>query len=492
MLRDLTAEQRRAVGSSAHALEIRAGAGTGKTTTLTHRLARLASEGTAEHRLLAVTFTRDATAALQRKLGILLGRSHAVRVASFHAWAAQESRSEGLRFLDQGDARGLLLRTLQRRPAPVGLSFALGVGAGDDLAGRALGFLSYVRNAETTVGDAILRQFPTLAPWELQLEELQDAYVSGKGERLDFDDLLLHFRDRLKRSRAFRDEVAGRIEHLAVDEYQDVNRAQADIVRLLSTTARVPVTVVGDPRQSIYGFRGADPSRLETFLDDHGRKGQRIALTRSFRATRALVDAANLALPDEHPLRPRPRAPAGTAPTLLAAEDPRAEASAAADHLAALLARGIQPADCVVLVRRRGLGFAYADELRERRDDALRAVPVMTIHAAKGLEWDHVLILGAREGGIPSEQALQAEPEARERLLAEERRLLYVAVTRARKSLLITWPERGERRRYAACRWLENFNRDAAPKALVLEDARSASESAQIRIPAAPPSAAGR
>lgn len=478
---ELTREQQRAVDAEAHALEVRAGAGTGKTTTLAHRLARLAAEGAPEHRLLAVTFTRDATAALHRKLAPLLGRTHAVRVSSFHAWAARDLRGDELQFLEQAEARRILLRALQRRRPPIGLSFALGVTAGDDLSARVQGFLSYVRNAECTVGDAILRQFPTLSPWQAILEELQDAYATGKGEKLDFDDLLLHFRDRLKRSRAFRDEVAGRLDHLAVDEYQDVNRAQADIVRFLSTTGGVPVTVVGDPRQSIYGFRGAEPSRLERFLEDHGRKGERVALTRSFRATRALVAASNLALPDPHPLQPRPRAPQGSAPQLRAAEDPRVEACVAADHLAALLAKGTQPADCVVLVRRRGLGFAYADELRERRDEALLKVPVMTIHAAKGLEWDHVVVLGAREGGMPSEQALQAEPDARERLLAEERRLLYVAVTRARRTLLITWPERGERRRYEPCRWLAAMQPEPATSGLSITGA-SAPESAQVRI----------
>lgn len=441
-LTTLTPEQRRAVDSAAPALEIRAGAGTGKTTTLVHRLARLAGEGSAEHRLLAVTFTRDATAGLARRLGMLLGRDHQVRVSSFHAWAARELRPEEPKFLDPDEQRRIVLRALQRRPPPRSFSFAIGAGGGEDVTARVLSFLSYARNAEVTVGQAILQQYPGLATWQAELESVSEHYHEAKRGRLDFDDLLILFRDRLKRSRAFREEVAGRLDHLAVDEYQDVNRAQADIVRLLTAkTGALPVTVVGDPRQSIYGFRGAAPTHLEAFLEAYGRRGERAPLTVSFRSTRAIVAAGNAALPDAYPLRARPRAPQGAAPIVVGHEDGQAEARAVVDHLAALLEAGAQPEDVTVLVRARSLATRYTEEMLELRDDALRRVGVRTIHAAKGLEWDHVVLLGAREGGLPSEHALRAPPDAQKALLEEERRLLYVAVTRARKTLMVTYPK---------------------------------------------------
>ena len=446
----LTAEQRRAVGSKAHALEVRAGAGTGKTTTLAHRLARMVADGTPEHRLLAVTFTRDATAALTRKLGALLGKRHGVVVSSFHAWAARALAPDEPKFLAQEEARRIVLRALQRTPVPLGLSYALGAG-GDDLATRALGFLSYVRNAETSVGGAIERQFPALAPWQGTMEALDDAYRTQKGDRLDYDDLLILFRDRLARGGAFRRRILERIDHLAVDEFQDVNRAQAEIVRLVTTPRGAPsVTVVGDPRQSVYGFRGGAPAHFDAFRSHYGRRSELVALTVSFRATRALVAAGNALLPDAHPLRPRPRAPPGSPALVVAFEDALAEARGVADHLQGLVRAGAQPHDCVVLARSRALAARYAEEARERRLD----VPISTIHAAKGLEWDHVVVLGAREGGLPSAQALAAAPAAQPALLAEERRLLYVAATRARRSLLVTWPERGERRAHLPSRFL--------------------------------------
>lgn len=442
---ELTAEQRRAVASDAHALEIRAGAGTGKTTTLAHRIARFAREGVAEHRLLAVTFTRDATAALTRKLGILLGKGHGVRVSSFHQWAARALAGDEPRYLDQEEARRLVLRHLQRAPQP--LAFSLALGAGEDVAARVLGFLSYARNAETSVGGAIERQFPALAPWQGVLEELADAYEEAKGERLDYDDLLLLFRDRIAKSGTFRREIVQGLDHLAVDEYQDVNRAQADIVRgLTAPRGGVAVTVVGDPRQSIYGFRGASPAELDRFLDAYGKRGARIALTASFRSTRAIVAAGNALLPDAYPLRSRPRAPAGVDVAIDGFDDLAQEARAVADHLVRLLEAGSQPEDCAVLVRARGLAARYVEEARER--SGLHEVRVSTIHAAKGLEWDHVVVMGAREGGLPSFHALRAGPGALPALLAEERRLLYVAATRARKSLKVTWA--GTRSRFLA------------------------------------------
>lgn len=467
----LTAEQARAVASAAHALEIRAGAGTGKTTTLASRLAALAEAGAPEHRLLAVTFTREASAAMQRKLGLLLGKEHHVRVSTFHQWAARELRGDAPRFLEGGDARAIVLRALQRRGSPPSLARALRVGPADDVAGRVQGFLSYVRNAETTVGGAILRQFPTLASWQPLLEELHDRYQEEKGDRLDFDDLLIVFRDRLKRSKAFRQQVAARLDHLAVDEYQDVNRAQADAVRFVATCEGAPrVTVVGDPRQSIYGFRGASPDHLAAFLTPFGKRGERVALTVSFRSDRALVDAGNRALPDAYPLRARPRAPEGLAPLLRGFADAQEEACGALDHVEALLAAGACPEDVAVLARGRHLTARYAEELYARRlargqRGPLDEVQLLTIHAAKGLEWDHVVLLGAREGGLPSDHALRADASVQRELIDEERRLLYVALTRARKTLLVTWPERGDRRAYEPSRFLAPLRAPLAAEA---------------------------
>lgn len=499
---DLTPEQRAAVESTAHALEIRAGAGTGKTYTLAHRVARMARDGAPQHCLLVVTFTREATASVARRLGILLGKDHQVRVQSFHQWAARELPPEERRFLEDGEGRRIVLQVLQRRAVGPGFARALGVapGSGDDVATRVMGFLSYVRNAETTVGGAIDGPYSALQPYDALLRDIEETYVERKGNRLDYDDLLLAFRDRLKRDADYSRRVASALDHLFVDEYQDVNPAQAQAVRLLTVGPDAPgVTVVGDPRQSIYGFRGSSPRHLQDFLKAYGDRGERVALTRSFRSTKSIVEASNEILPDPHPLRAQPKAPQGSAPRLLPCVDAAVEARAVADHVERLLGDGAQPADIAVLARSRHLAAAYVEEVQERRrcdlwakdnpdqiekadatpqkmgaallaraanvlerrrrlrslqSEGLTLVEVKTIHAAKGLEWDHVVVLGARDGGLPSDHALSAPKHCAKEILEEERRLAYVASTRARKTLLFTWPEKGARRSYEPSRFL--------------------------------------
>lgn len=518
--------------SDARALEIRAGPGTGKTFTLAHRVARLAPDLHAQGRVLAVTFTREATASLDRRLSLLLGRAHGVRVGSFHQWAARALPAGERRFLPEGEGRRIVADALGRG-AQGALGRALGVGSGEDAAARVLGFLSYLKNAETTLGQALASTHVGLAPWEDTLQRCQDAYETRKGERLDYDDLLATFRDRLKRSPSFREEAAARWDHALIDEFQDVNAIQAETVRLLASKGGPSVTIVGDVRQSIYGFRGGAPRHMDGFLKAFGKDGERVALTRTFRATRALAEAANLVLRDGQPLRAAPRAAQGAPPRLVSCVDPAHEARWAADRLEAMLAEGVEPTDVVVLARARHLAGAYQEEVLQRRSDeawsdanagwmdaareaflaewarsegrggpaavfarlhdvgpapARRAsailerraraqplpagptmrdllglprgedlfhVAVQTIHAAKGLEWDHVVLLGAREGGLPSDHALSAPPEAQKALLEEERRLLYVALTRARKSFTATWPERVDRRERGMGRFLQ-------------------------------------
>ena len=505
----LTEEQQTAVDADTHALEIRAGAGTGKTLTLAHRAARLVGgDPRLQARTLLVTFTREATASLERRMALLLGRDHHARVLSFHQWAAREIPPGERRFLPEGEARRLVRDAL---PASSGLQRALSVGPDEDVATRVLGVLSYCKNAQTSLHAALASTHTTLAPWQDVLERAHERYEEGKGDRLDYDDLLLAFRDRLKRSPAFRKDVAGSLHHLFVDEYQDVNGIQAETVRLVTKPGEgAPLTVVGDARQAIYGFRGASPAHLENFLRAYRGHGERVALRVSFRAARGLVEASNAALPDERPLRARAGAPRGEGVDARACEDPLDEGRAAADHAERLLAAGGDPREIVVLVRARHLAESYQIETLRRRADeawadgdpdamgaaidatlrgrapegragavlarrlriapppqldarsllalprgrALGEVAVSTIHAAKGLEWDHVILLGAREGGMPSEHALAAPVATQPALLAEERRLLYVALTRARISVLALWAARDGRREFAPCRWL--------------------------------------
>ncbi|MFA5861879.1 MAG: ATP-dependent helicase [Candidatus Thermoplasmatota archaeon] len=491
-LRSLTREQRAVVTCGAHAVAVHAGAGTGKTLTLAHRVARLGADARSQSRLLVVTFTREATASLQRRISILLGRDHGVRVLSFHQWAARELPPEERRFLGEGEAHRIIESLLKREPM---LSRALGR---EDAVSRAQSFLGFVRNRELSVSEAVRGPFAPLAALEDALVALQASYEEKKGGRLDYDDVPIAFRDRL-RAPSERARVAGALDHLLVDEYQDVNGVQAETVHLLTVGRAAPdVMVVGDARQSIYGFRGGSPTHLTRFHEPYGGRARVLGLTTNFRAVRRLVDAANLVESGSFPMRAAQRARLGVAPHLASFADGAAEARSAADGVESLLRAGEDPSGIAVLARARFLAQPYCEEVaaRLREDqwllenapactawlDGTDAIPavvgrvlarrerqgvpmrrlvsriaalrptvgldrvlVRTIHAAKGLEWDHVLLLGAREGGLPSEQALRAPGTVQGDLLAEERRLLYVAMTRARKSFTVSWAGRRSR-----------------------------------------------
>ncbi|HWH09115.1 MAG TPA: 3'-5' exonuclease, partial [Candidatus Thermoplasmatota archaeon] len=155
--------------------------------------------------------------------------------------------------------------------------------------------------------------------------------------------------------------------------------------------------------------------------------------TTNFRSARRILDAANAVEPGPHPMRPRRGAPGGEPPRLRAT---REEGDDALAHVEALLRGGADPAEVAVLCRARHLAEPFQRRLARRLHDedapeGLDRVLVRTIHAAKGLEWDHVVLLGAREGGLPSDHALRVPG-----LLDEERRLAYVAVTRARRTFV--------------------------------------------------------
>jgi len=626
----LTPEQQAVVQASAHAVQVAAGPGTGKTHTLAHVVRRLIAEGLRPERIAVLTFTRDATAVLNRRLNALLGKGHLVQVSSFHSFCARLLPAGERRFFDRPEARALAERLAREALAhpTMGRKLQRGLGAASedeegDAASRLLGFISYCKNVEVSVQQAVQQQFPTLSGCEDVLARAYDAYEEGKGDRLDFDDLLLIVRDRLASDPRFRDQVAAGLDALVVDEYQDVNRSQNEIVRLLTDPSpgkhRPRAVVVGDVRQAIYGFRGGSPLHLKGFAEAQGLgRRERLALTLNFRSQRALLAAANRLFPEEDALDAPQGTPEGTPPEIVPCADPEAEARFLCDRITELLAAGEDPAEIVVLARARHLREAFDLEVAARvgdgvflqanrgeaaetadlflafaqlvhpdyalgpdskkvlgmllsaltdasardvvrfMDEALavkaggakkapepkvvrdafvmlrdrraalgkafharadfpvrevaqafgslnwkgmpariRAVRVLsrrlaalpavkdlaelqaatlaalkpdhpetrlpeivrhTIHGAKGLEWDHVFLLGAREGGLPSDPTLKAPDQYRDGLIEEEKRLFYVAVTRARKHLVITYPGKEGRRSFEPSRFLKPYS----------------------------------
>ena len=251
---------------------------------------------------------------------------------------------------------------------------------------------------------------------------------------------------------------------MAVDEFQDVNPAQFRLLEALLGT-RGDLCAVGDPNQAIYGWNGADPTLLATLPDRFGGL-EVVHLDRNHRCTPQVVAVASAALGPAAVAPPRSAVPDGPVPTVTAFDDDRAEAEAVASRILARAEAGVAWSDQAVLARthdllagvRRALDeagipcrFAPAPEspdaeapgpatgraaARTRsagRPDPGGGVELATFHRAKGLEWEAVAVVGLEEGYVPIVHA--ATPAA----LDEERRLLYVALTRAGRVLECSW-----------------------------------------------------
>ncbi len=300
LLDGLNAEQRAAVSHGKAPLLVVAGAGTGKTATLVHRVAYLIAGGADPRRILLLTFTRRAAAEMLRRVNALLGREEPAgpsrpRVwgGTFHAVAARLLRSHardlGLEpdftILDRGDAEDLLHVVRTR----------LGLGGGGTRfpqKSTCLDVYSRCVNAQLPLSEVLPVAFPWCQQAEADLARLFAGYTDAKEEQqvLDYDDLLLFWHGLLA------DPVAGqrvreRFDHVLVDEFQDTNTLQADIVSLLRPDGS-GVTCVGDDAQAIYSFRAATVRNILDF-EQRFPTADVLTLTRNYRSTAPILAAAN-------------------------------------------------------------------------------------------------------------------------------------------------------------------------------------------------------
>jgi DNA helicase-2/ATP-dependent DNA helicase PcrA len=301
MLDELNPEQLAAAQHGDGPLLIVAGAGTGKTATLVHRVAHLIGRGADPRRILLLTFTRRAAAEMLRRVEAVLattgngrgGASERVWGGTFHASAARllriHARDIGMApdftILDRGDAEDLM------HVARTALGFGRG---GSRFPQKSTCLVVYSRcvNAQLPLNEVLHTAFPWCLPAEQGLAQLFARYTDLKEEQqvLDYDDLLLFWRGLLA-DPAGGPRVRERFDHVLVDEFQDTNALQADIVSLLRPDG-TGVTCVGDDAQAIYSFRAAT---VRNILDFEQRfPGAEVrTLTRNYRSTAAILAATN-------------------------------------------------------------------------------------------------------------------------------------------------------------------------------------------------------
>ena len=280
-----------------------AGAGSGKTAMLAHRVAALILAGADPKRIMLATFSRRAAAELGRRVERLLARRLAPEAAAaaspaysgtFHAIGARLLREYAPRLgldpqftiHDREDSADLmnwarheagLTETKERFPTK----------------GTCLAIYSRVVNARGDLGQTIGKWFPWVAAHEDALRALFASYVEAKQRQnvLDYDDLLLYFAQMLAEP-IIAAEVAARFDHLLVDEYQDTNALQGEIVLALRPKGR-GLTVVGDDAQAIYSFRAATVRNILDFPRAFDPPARVVTLDRNYRSTQAILSAAN-------------------------------------------------------------------------------------------------------------------------------------------------------------------------------------------------------
>ncbi|MBV7292496.1 ATP-dependent DNA helicase UvrD2 [Corynebacterium sp. TAE3-ERU16] len=573
-LDELDPDQRVAATAPRGPVCILAGAGTGKTRTITYRIAHLIDQGfVGPNRVLAVTFTARAAGEMRHRLARMgIG---GVQARTFHAAARRQ-----LRYFWPQVAGDLPWRLLDNKFPLVGRATrSVGVDSSTETVRDILGEIEWAKASLITPDAYVQAIAGTQRTPPVDAEKVAEVYrryeqakTSEEGMLLDFDDLLLHTAAALENAPAVAEEFHEQYRSFVVDEYQDVTPLQQRVLDAWLGD-RDDLTVVGDANQTIYSFTGATPDFLLNFT----RKYPDATLTRlerDYRSTPQVTRLANAVIG-----RAKGRV-AGTRLELTGMRDPGpepefsvhddepAEAAAVAKRIAELIDSGMPPSEIAVLYRinaqsavfeqalsdagivyqvRGGEGFFNRTEVRKaiselvraaQRDDlpdeavgpglrvvaravlaplgltpeepegaqarerwqslnalvelvhelglatpdldmngllvqlknraeakhppTVQGVTLASLHAAKGLEWNAVFLVGLVENTLPISHAIKAG----EHQVEEERRLFYVGVTRARTHLFCSWAlarQEGGRKSRKRTRFLDGIVTDPEP-----------------------------
>ena len=561
VLEGLDPEQRHAAETLLGPVCILAGAGTGKTRAITHRIAHGIQEGVyTSGSLLALTFTSKAAGELRHRLRAL-GAPGAV-VRTFHAEALSQV---GFFWPDLvGGSAPRLLDNKARYIAEAGdaAKIKLGPGAVRDVAGE----IEWRKTSELSIEKYAIAARDRPLPRGLDADavaDIQTHYEELKDERrrIDFEDVLLLASGMLDSETIARERVRAQYRFFVVDEFQDVSPLQHRLLKLWLGDRR-DLCVVGDANQTIYTFAGASSEYLLGFERDHPG-AEVVRLECNYRSAPQILDVANRLMrgrPGALDLRSAV-AVRGAVAEPVGYDDDAAEAAGIAEAIVAELAAGTPPEQIAILHRVNEQGRAFEEALAARgvvtralagtpffeipavrkltsalsvqaqrfpddpvrgfvadtaraagwtvdrahsklaRDDwagldaivrfaeatpedvtlarfaaeiddreqakgdlPMRAVVIGTLHSAKGLEWDCVYLAGLAEGLLP---VVHARGHA---AIDEERRLLYVGITRARRKLALSWARlssaqrgRSERQPSRFLQELRTGSRDAAP-----------------------------
>ncbi|MDZ7641127.1 MAG: ATP-dependent helicase [Desulfurivibrio sp.] len=412
-LEQLNSAQREAVCAPPGPLLVIAGAGSGKTRTLVHRLAWLVEQGTPAEQLLLLTFTRKAAQEMVARAGYLLNDScRRVTGGTFHAtanlllrrYAGRIGYPANFSIIDQSDAEGIinLLKS----------SLGLG-GSGRRFPSRrlVLGTLSKAVNVGVSVQELMESEHEHLLEFLDDILAIAEHYRQFKHSHglMDYDDLLLNWRLLLRDDREVRAELSERFQAILVDEYQDTNPIQAEIVRLLAAP-RNNVMAVGDDAQSIYSFRGADFRNIMEF-PDHFPGTRVVRLEENYRSVPEILEVGNAIIapaPVGYAKKLFSRLPGGVKPILHAARNEgeqvrfvveeirRLRRELAAEQIAVLFRSGFHSYKLELELTASGIDFEKRGGLKLTESAHIKDVLAhfrVLCNPADRLSWHRVLLL---------------------------------------------------------------------------------------------------
>jgi ATP-dependent DNA helicase UvrD/PcrA len=392
------ADAGRGPGAAGGPLLVIAGAGTGKTNTLAHRVAHLIANGSDPRRILLLTFSRRAAAEMARRVERILAatfRDNSAMPAAALSWS--------------GTFHGVGARLLREFAHDIGLDPAFTIHDREDSAdlmslvrheiglsdterrfptkGTCLAIYSRAVNAEQSLETVLGRTFPWCAAWEAELRTLFAAYVQAKQAQqvLDYDDLLLYW-SHMMSDPAIAAELASRFDHVLVDEYQDTNRLQGSILLALKPDGR-GLTVVGDDAQSIYSFRAATVRNILDFPGQFSPKARVVTLTRNYRSTQPILQASNAVIglaAERFAKNLWSERASGARPQLVTVQDEIAQARCVAERVLAYRETGMALKAQAVLFRASNHSAALEIELK------VRNIPFVKYGGLRFLDTAHV------------------------------------------------------------------------------------------------------
>jgi DNA helicase-2/ATP-dependent DNA helicase PcrA len=355
---ELNEEQFRVVTAQPRATLVVAGAGTGKTRTITYRVAYLIEQGISPQRILLATFTNRASREMLRRVESLTGSQNVHRVlgGTFHRIAnlilRRHATSIGFdsnySILDSEDARDFI-------------DVCISEAAIDTKSKRfpksevIQNIISYANNTDLPIENVIVGKYPYFEQLTQQIKSVDSIYMERKRERnvMDYDDLLLNWKRLLVTKPDIADLYAEQFQHILVDEYQDTNRLQAEIIDLLAVKHR-NVMVVGDDAQSIFAWRGAEFTNIYEFPKRYP-EAQLFKLETNYRSTPEILGLANTSIASNRRQFPKVlhavKASRDFKPALIPCSDVEQQSAFVASRILELRDEGTSLEDIAVMYR---------------------------------------------------------------------------------------------------------------------------------------------